>query len=748
MTKRMLIDASRPEETRVAVISNQGLEEFDYETSQKAQIKGNIYLAKVIRIEPSLQACFVDYGANRHGFLAFAEIHPDYFKIPVEDRQRLIEEEQQLNRAEQEKQEADLAKAPEADSTPEGEPSDAPSEEKSETADDTTTMNADVAPPAELSEAPSTEAAPNTSEAPVGEEVEIPDEPRKRNPRSNLRRKYRVQEVIKKGQIMLVQVEKEERGNKCAALTSYLSVPGRYCVLMPNSANAGGISRKINSGEERRQLKEVLDKLEIPKNASIIVRTAGRGRGPEEITRDYDYLIRLWDEIREKTLESVAPALIYKEGDVIQQSIRDLYDNDIQEIVVEGAEGYKTARTLMKNLMPEHQDRIKEYNDTKTPLFIRYRVEDSLDEVFSSAVRLRSGGYIVIHPTEALVSIDVNSGRATKQRSIEDTALRTNMEAAEEIARQLRLRDLAGLIVVDFIDMIDRRNIRRVENKLREELRTDRARVQVGRLSQFGLMELSRQRLKRSTFEAVSEPCPTCQGSGVIRSSEFSAMRIFRGIEEQAAKGSCVQVMVTTAASIATYILNEKRQTLTMLEDKYHLKIIIAADQSVIAPNYRIEAFEKLDSTDSNDRDNTQQQQQRHHQPHDRHGRDRHRHDRNNNRHRHDNRHQKHESPAAEPKEASAEVTMAEPTVKPEAEGNDEKHSRNHRRRQGRHKSKSKHDEKESSPEISIKQETVHEEKPAKKSSEKAPAPLPENVSMIEDGAKSPKKGWWNKLVT
>ncbi|MGZ8996040.1 MAG: Rne/Rng family ribonuclease, partial [Rhodospirillales bacterium] len=477
-TKSMLIDASHPEETRVVVLDGTRLEGYDVEVASRRQLKGNIYLAKVTRVEPSLQAAFVDYGGNRHGFLAFNEIHPDYYQIPVADRQALIEEHVQ-------------AEATDAEAEAETDAEAAASEED-------------------------------------GEPVEVlggdDEEELEHRPPRPVSRNYKMQEVIKRRQILLVQVVKEERGNKGAALTTYLSLAGRYCVLMPNSSRGGGISRKISGLTDRKRLKKILAELEVPEGMGVIVRTAGSGRTKAEIKRDYEYLMRLWGNIRETTLSSIAPALVYEEASLIKRSIRDLYGRDIEEIVIQGEPEYRTAKEFMKLFIPSHAKRVKLHDDTERPLFNLYQVESQLDAMHLPSVPLKSGGYIVINPTEALVSIDVNSGRATRERHIEETALRTNLEAADEIARQLRLRDLAGLIVIDFIDMENSRNQSQVERRTKDALKTDRARIQVGRISPFGLLELSRQRLRPSLLETSFEPCPYCGGMGVCRTTESTVL--------------------------------------------------------------------------------------------------------------------------------------------------------------------------------------------------------------------------------
>ena len=529
MSTRMLIDARHPEETRVAVIRGNRVEEFDYESVAKQQLKGNIYLAKVTRVEPSLQACFVEYGGNRHGFLAFSEIHPDYYQIPVADREALLAAEAEEVAAE--------------------------NEEAADAAEATTAEGGEDAEVEQVS----------------GEDV-VEDEASERRRLSALRRRYRIQEVIKRRQILLVQVVKEERGSKGAALTTYLSLAGRYCVLMPNSFHGGGISRKIANQADRKKLKSVMSALEVPEGMGCIIRTAGLNRTKAEIKRDFDYLLRLWDEIRERTLGSVAPALIHEEANLIRRSIRDLYSRDIDEVLVEGEEGYRTAKEFMKLLTPSHAKRVKHYKE-RIPLFYRYQVENQLEAMYSPVVQLPSGGYLVIDQTEALVAVDVNSGRSTKEHNIEETALKTNLEAAEEIARQLRLRDLAGLIVIDFIDMEDRANNRAVEKRLKDALRHDRARIQVGRISSFGLLEMSRQRLRPNLLEASMVTCPRCGGAGVVRSTESAALAILRALEEEGIHGRSSAVTVRAPEDVASYILNQKRSVLSHLEQQYEFHI-------------------------------------------------------------------------------------------------------------------------------------------------------------------------------
>src|SRR5215469_6946389 len=711
MAKRMLIDATHPEETRVVVLNGNRLEEFDFESSTKKQVKGNIYLAKVTRVDPSLQAAFVDYGNHRHGFLAFSEIHPDYYKIPVGDREPnsadSVNDEVETQEAEPEAAGEDgvslVAALPEPvplPATPDGnedealeaveaealerpDPSpheveaiggneppavgvfpetpfidDVPPEMPWETAplqpeaaekDTTTPIPLPVASdnwndPAAVPGEPDGEAKGNSTFetapanavpiatasvgvdeviAPAGEFQSEPAPPdtfaapdqgapaalletegeiveavetlggdefeEAEHQRSRTIRHYKIQEVIKRRQIMLVQVTKEERGNKGAALTTYLSLAGRYCVLMPNTARGGGVSRKITSITDRRRLKDILEELDIPEGMGVIVRTAGAERSKAEIKRDYEYLLRLWNEIRDLTLRSTAPALIYEEGNLIKRSIRDLYTRDIDEVLVEGEEGYRTAKAFMKMLMPSHAKRVQPYRDPQISLFHRFQVESQIDAIHSPIVQLRSGGYVVINQTEALVAIDVNSGRSTRERNIEETAVRTNLEAAEEIARQLRLRDLAGLIVIDFIDMEEHRNQTAVERRLKDALKNDRARIQVGRISAFGLLEMSRQRLRPSLVETSTLPCPHCGGTGFIRSTESTALYVLRSIEEEGMRRRSAEICVHVPTTVALYILNQKRDSLVQLEALYEIRVLVARDDALIPPAFRLE---------------------------------------------------------------------------------------------------------------------------------------------------------------
>ena len=714
MAKKMLIDATHAEETRVVVVEGNKVEEFDFESENRRQLAGNIYLAKVTRIEPSLQAAFIDYGGNRHGFLAFSEIHPDYYQIPVADREALMAEERAYSEAMRKKDddeessetvendisgEEDRRLNPEKPETLKDEVNDEDerqnsgderNEKKSSKSklkstdkkrksivkskpDEETLDNKDVVKAEKKAEkkprgrpkksskpiAANIDTEPNdevikseeldglddkiepnlevseTSEASSkkrryrkrsrkksednsssgsqsldektnldtgNKESRLEDDPKKeieavsgndddqdiRRNRKPRQRRYKIQEVIKVRQIMLVQVVKEERGNKGAALTTYLSLAGRYCVLMPNTARGGGISRKITNLSDRKKLKEIANEIDVPLGAGLIVRTAGAKRTKVEIKRDYEYLQRLWEQIRELTLKSIAPSKIYEEGDLIKRSIRDLYNRDIEEVIVEGERGHKNAKDFMKMIMPSHSNNVKLYNDG-LPLFARYQVESFLSAMFNPVVQLKSGGYIVIGITEALVAIDVNSGRATKEGSIEDTALKTNLEASDEISRQLRLRDLAGLIVIDFIDMDERKNNISVEKRIKDRLKSDRARIQVGRISGFGLLEMSRQRLRPGMLEATTQSCPSCHGTGLIRSDDNLALSILRQIEEEGVRKRSEEVLVKCPVSIANFIMNQKRDYVASIESNYGLSVRVEADLNLVSPEYSIE---------------------------------------------------------------------------------------------------------------------------------------------------------------
>ncbi|WP_412048711.1 Rne/Rng family ribonuclease [Hoeflea sp. Naph1] len=689
MAEKMLIDASHPEETRVVVVRGSRIEEFDFESQHKKQLRGNIYLAKVTRVEPSLQAAFVDYGGNRHGFLAFSEIHPDYYQIPFADRQALLQAEAEdaesdpdFDSADEAESEASKpkakaksrsrsrsksseAKSGDEENADEAETSDgeagadtataaksrprrsrrgkktgdeattdeAPDEAKTTAADTSEQTSADenAATVDAATDAADTADAPNTKDdgddkpTEMAAEVEADEisEPvsRRRRKKGNEdddndgsgeddavesvgsedameevptrsqrkpRKQYRIQEVIKRRQILLVQVVKEERGNKGAALTTYLSLAGRYSVLMPNTARGGGISRKITNLPDRKRLKEIARELEVPKGMGVILRTAGANRTKVEVKRDFEYLMRLWENVRNLTLKSTAPSLVYEEGSLIKRSIRDLYNKDISEIVVSGEEGYREAKDFMKMLMPSHAKVVQPYRDLH-PIFARSGIEAQLDRMLQPQVTLKSGGYIIINQTEALVAIDVNSGRSTREHSIEDTALQTNLEAAEEVARQLRLRDLAGLIVIDFIDMEENRNNRAVEKRMKDCLKNDRARIQVGRISHFGLLEMSRQRIRASVLESTMQICPTCGGNGLIRSQSSVALHVLRGVEEYLLKNTTHDIIVRTTAETALYMLNHKRDTIVDLENRFGVSISFSADDAVGSNHFAID---------------------------------------------------------------------------------------------------------------------------------------------------------------
>ncbi len=642
MSKKMLVDASHPEETRVVILDGNRVEEFDYESASRRPLKGNIYLAKVTRVEPSLQACFVEYGGNRHGFLAFSEIHPDYYQIPTADRQALLEANRAARRREELEDDdeavadaatpVDLPDMNGGDHAPATAHSDfttSPSEpsligdpEEAGIVEVETSGAEDVwvhdpetdpdAPPSEpkdiasdheiVIEGPAETAHEEHDDVPdltplqvaevaeAAHETAASDDAMEELPRRDHRsmRRYKIQEVIKRRQVLLVQVVKEERGNKGAALTTYMSLAGRYCVLMPNTDRGGGISRKISNMADRRKLKEVAGELEVPDGMGVIIRTAGANRTKQEIRRDFEYLLRQWDAVRDLTLKSTAPTLVYEEGNLIKRTIRDLYSKDVEEVFVEGEQGFDEAHGFMNMLMPSHAESVKHYQD-HVPLFQRYGVEAALDSMFNPVVRLRSGGYIVINQTEALVAVDVNSGKATREHHIEDTALKTNLEASEEIARQLRLRDLAGLVVIDFIDMEEHRNNRAVEKRLKDCLRHDRARIQLGRISPFGLLEMSRQRLRAGMVEGATISCPHCEGRGVIRSVGSMALRVLRAVEEYCQREKLVAITLRIPPEIALYVLNHKRAQLTSIEDRHNVYIYIESKPSLAASTYEIE---------------------------------------------------------------------------------------------------------------------------------------------------------------
>jgi len=609
MPNKMLIDATHPEETRVVVVRGNRVEEFDFETAQRKQLRGNIYLAKVTRVEPSLQAAFVEYGGNRHGFLAFSEIHPDYYQIPVADRLALLADQEAEAR---ERQEDDIesfdikAKAPAGGEEESEDDAETAAEETGENGaaendaaeNDGGESSEDTAADATAEAGPDEDSGESFAEpVPEGEEKQAPaqaQEAKRPSQRWMRRRHYKIQEVIKRRQIILVQVVKEERGNKGAALTTYLSLAGRYCVLMPNTPRGGGISRKITNANDRKRLKAAAQALDLPEGMGLIIRTAGENRTKLEIKRDYEYLLRLWDTIREITLKSNAPACVYEEGDLIKRAIRDLYNKDVTDVVVEGEDGYRNAKDFMRMLMPSHAKNVKPYKEP-VPLFQRHHIEAQLDAMFSSTVTLKSGGYIVINQTEALVAIDVNSGRATREHNIEDTATKTNLEAADEIGRQLRLRDLAGLIVIDFIDMEDNRNDRSVEKRLHNAVKNDRARIQIGKISQFGLLEMSRQRLRAGVIAGSTVPCPHCGGQGIVRSVESTALRVLRGLEEEAQKQRCEGMVVRVAADVGFYTLNQKRAELARLETEYDVVINFEPKEGLKAGDFEIDRFGQRD---------------------------------------------------------------------------------------------------------------------------------------------------------
>ncbi len=661
MANKMLIDASHPEETRVVVVRGSRIEEFDFESQHKKQIRGNIYLARVTRVEPSLQAAFVEYGGNRHGFLAFSEIHPDYYQIPYADRQALLEaeaeehdeddDEQPLREPRQERNQerstgersagrgrnergrargrsegesaADLASEGQPDAELHTEPSggDAEQEAHFDADDDQPTVMEMAVEADEISsdvegEEKGNDGAQDSQRShrksrrrekhgddddsdssddghieeqevieSVGAEDAMEEMPLRRR---TSRKQYKIQEVIKRRQVLLVQVVKEERGNKGAALTTYLSLAGRYSVLMPNTGRGGGISRKITSAQDRKRLKDVVKELEVPKGMGVILRTAGANRTKVEIKRDYEYLMRAWETVRSLTLQSSAPALVYEEGSLIKRSIRDLYNKDISEILVSGENGYREAKDFMRMLMPSHAKMVQPYREA-TPIFARAGIEGHLDKMLQPQVTLKSGGYIIINQTEALVSIDVNSGRSTREHSIEDTALQTNLEAAEEVARQLRLRDLAGLVVIDFIDMEEKRNNRSVEKRLKDNLKNDRARIQVGRISHFGLLEMSRQRIRASVLESTMQVCVHCGGTGHVRSQSSVGLHVIRTIEESLLRSATNDLIVKTSVETALYVLNQKRESITDLEQRFGVRILLEADDKVGAQHVLID---------------------------------------------------------------------------------------------------------------------------------------------------------------
>lgn len=833
MTKKMLVDATHAEETRVAVVEGQHLVEFDYESKVRKQLKGSVYLAKVTRVEPSLQAAFVNYGGNRHGFLPFSEIHPDYFRIPVSDREALLaaqeeelakldavnaEEEEELEDILDEQEEdieeeddeevvevggadkpaddedSDLKKAeakkkakktskkkPEKKSSKKAKEEDQEEPEASEEAGNEAQNDEELSD--EELDAIALEKA-NALKDTSGEESEEdkPKRGRRRNRRNqkgrgrnnkranmrkqksdeivddadggkpfrfNLRHKYKIQEVVKRGQIVLIQVSKEERGNKGAAVTSYLSLPGRYCVLMPNSPRGGGVSRKIGNFKDRKRMREILKELEIPEGMSVILRTAGVSRTKAEIKRDLDYLLRLWNTIREDTLKSTAPALINEEGNLIKRSIRDLYTRDIDEVLVSGEKGYKTAKDFMKMLVPSHAKKVKEYNDERVPLFHRYHVERQISEIGQIEVNLKSGGYLVINPTEALVSIDVNSGKATKERHIEETALKTNLESADEVARQLRLRDLGGLVVIDFIDMEERRNNRKVENRLRDALSSDRARIQVGRISSFGLLELSRQRLNPSLMEAQFEKCEHCEGVGTVKTLDFAAITAMRALEEEGIKNNVAELSLNVPNKVAVYILNNKRSMLAAIEKRYDFRVHIRTDDELKPSEFRLDIIKTRDgkplaeapaeSNEEGDNDNKGPKKKSR-----RRGR---RGGRKNNRNQNQGPDSKQDQKQDQKEEKDSSDTPNDNKKSSKKKDDDKKSDKPAKKPAAKKSSQSKKKEDDKSE---AQEKPKPKSQPKKKPSNDVKKPSNDEPKPYETVNKAPdkkKKGWWNRLV-
>ena len=818
---RMLIDASQTEETRVAVVQKNRLEDFEVESLLRKQIKGNIYLAKVTRVEPSLQAAFVNYGGNRHGFLPFSEIHPDYYRIPVADRERLMAEQEELERAAAEaaarEEEEEDRKAAEEEENATAISSD-DDDNVVEIEDDEKIIEAGAEAEQEDDESDEEDEDDTTDEASADDETSENEEtdtentdgeqkPRRddrrgrgryrnrrgRNGRRHsaarkssdsvsedidddvsdvepfwkrIRRAYKIQEVIKRGQIMLIQVGKEERGNKGAAVTTYITMPGRYCVLMPNTPQSGGVSRKISNFKDRKRMREILKDLDVPQGMSVILRTAGTSRTKAEIKRDLDYLMRLWNNARSLTLESVAPALIHEEGSLIRRAIRDLYTKDIDEVLVAGEEGFKNARDMMKMLMPSHAKKVVHYTN-ETPMFIAEKLEKQIEDMHSPQVELPSGGYLVINPTEALVSIDVNSGRSTKERNIEDTALRTNLEAAAEIARQLRLRDLGGLVVIDFIDMDNRRYNGKVEKAMRDALSTDRARIQIGRISSFGLMEMSRQRLHPSLTEAHFEQCPHCHGMGIVKTVDTMALTILRAIEETGLKQSNIIVTVSMPAEVALYLFNHHRKGITDLENRYDLMIRIETAVIDDPRGFTIETAAKQTSQDS-DEGEEERVEDNQTQP------ERKRHDNRRNNKGRDNQKpaSDEKQPAPSDEKAESKAESKEDTDTAEDSSKDDKKPKRRSRSRGKKKidivetsdevtdipaqqeeTKTKSEEKPNKVEAAAKseEETViapTNDNGSKSSKKKNEEPTPEKApEIINEAPKEKKKGWWNKLT-
>ncbi|MGB1076827.1 MAG: Rne/Rng family ribonuclease [Bdellovibrionales bacterium] len=832
MTKSMLVDATHAEETRIAVVDNGRLADFDYESSIRQQLKGSIFLAKVTRVEPSLQAAFVNFGGNRHGFLPFNEIHPDYFRIPISDREAIIAEQKAyMDALAAEEEAADLEEeaaanggkteeieAPEEPETLEEGKKDPESEE--EVAEETNEDSSEESDDESNQDASQDESDDNTDEE-SDDETSQDDESsdddddkkkkgrRRRNyrgrgrgraamdsrkvevvggdivegehtPRPTLRKNYKIQEVVKRGQIMLVQAQKEERGNKGAAVTSYISLPGRYCVLMPNSPRGGGVSRKIANYKERKRMREILKELNVPEGMSVILRTAGVARTKVEIKRDLDYLMRLWDDIRALTLESIAPACVYEEGNLIKRGIRDIYTRDVEEVIISGEPAFKEAKKFMKMLIPSHAKKVVEYKDDKIPLFHKYKVESQIVEMGGPEASLRSGGSIVINPTEALVAIDVNSGRATKERHIEETALKTNLEAAEEVARQLRLRDLGGLIVIDFIDMENYKNNAKVERKLKECLSGDRARIQIGRISSFGLLELSRQRLNPSMTESQFKLCDSCHGLGYTRTTDSTAVIALRTVEEQAINGKDSTITLTVNNDVALYILNNKRDLLSSIEKRHNCKISLQVDDSLAPASFLINGNPPVvvEPEEKFKKQNNKNQKNK--------GRNR-----NNNRNKNKNQQESddddtpnkadkadksdHDEKSETPKEEQSEKSEEKPKKKrgrkPKAKASDNADSSESKTDSEEALEDSKKDEKpkktrakkkpakadKQSPETEEASNNNEEEKPAPKNAqvkvvtasaskeEKPSEPASKDYETVNEAPKKKKKGWWSK---
>lgn len=824
MSKKMLIDATHSEETRVAIVDDGRLEEFDYESAFRKPLKGNIYLAKVTRVEPSLQAAFVNFGGNRHGFLPFSEIHPDYFRIPVADREALIAEQEAALQAHDDEEALDEQEEPDDESLVDADEDEAEEDGVEELGGDLAVASEDDEDELEGAQKPARGRKSKTKEAEIAVDANadveddedaignrtdgseddvngnvVEDEADDANGNSryyrngpggrgrrggrnnngrggrnaahrakrvetfggeemneeqrfrfNLRRKYKIQEVIKRGQIMLVQVSKEERGNKGAAVGSYLSLPGRYCVLMPNSPRAGGVSRKISNYKDRAKMRDMMKELEVPKGMSVILRTAGVTRTKAEVKRDLDYLLRLWNTIRETTLESSAPALVYEEADLIKRAVRDLYARDVEEIYVSGDEGFKTARDFMKMMIPSHVKKVKDYKDDDKSLFNKFKVEDQIAEIGETEVRLKSGGYLVINPTEALVSIDVNSGKATKERHIEETALKTNLEAAEEVARQLRLRDLGGLVVIDFIDMEDRRNNGKVERRMREALSGDRARIQMGRISSFGLMELSRQRLSPSLTESQFETCSHCGGSGRVRTADAASIMVLRAIEAEGVKGRASQVIVHVANAVALYILNNKRENMADIEARYGFSVLIRVDDTLGACAFRIEVSKPVDKSSQNDDEpedngsssNDEQEQDG----------DNRRNSRRRGRRGGRNRSSRNSNRGDDPSpEVAEDVSSADDNTEDNTDNEKtEDVKKPAAKKKTAVKKSKKEDEKvdEAADQTSVKtvRASNDDDKPKKKAAAKKDD-APKDYETVNEAPKSKKKGWWNKLV-